>query len=157
MNSNKAQIRNFLCPICRQIRSICFIRDPIPIHDVGFGHGFFDSKVRFIFFISFQLFFLFIALSSSCCWDFHTMISRFGYAETRMLIFETGLFYYQIILCSSVSVEFFWFEIFADELSENSLTYRNNFFLSCVMFRRRVYDGIIFEIRCQIAEIADAD
>ena len=136
---------------------MCFIRD-LDLDSLRWIRSWFFSIRKFVLFFSIHFNFFF----SSCCYHhsvetFQTMINKFGYVVTRMFIFSTNLFHYQIVLCSSISIEFFWFEFFANELSENSLTYRNSPFFSCVLLRRRFYDGIIFEIRCHVAEIVDVD
>ena len=127
----------------------------IPVHGAELGHDYFVSKARFIFFNSFQFLFFFNTPLSSDCETFHTMINKSEYVDAEMFIFETGFPYHQILFRTAVSFEFCRFEFFADELFENSLMFRNNFFFSNVFVC--VSDDIIFEIRCRVTEIADAD
>ena len=83
------------------------------------------------------------------------MINKFEYVDAEMFISETDFSYHQILFCTAISSEFCRFEFFADELPENSLTFRNSLFFSNVFVC--VFDDIIFEIRCKITEIADVD
>ena len=83
------------------------------------------------------------------------MINKLEYVDAGMFISETNLSYHQILFCTTISSEFCRFESFADELPENPLMFRNNFFFSNVSVC--VSDDIIFEIRCRVTEIADVD
>ena len=94
----------------------------ISVYNVESDHDFFDSKTFFIFFIS---------LSSSDCGTHHTMINKLEYVDAEMFISETDFSYRSILLCTAFPPEFCWFESFADKLSENLLTFRDNLFF-CV-------------------------